>query len=351
VKPSSAPTSRDVIVIGASAGGVTALRQLVANLAPALPAAIFVVVHVPPQHVSKLPALLDKHGAFAADHARDGEPIRAGRIYIAPPDHHMVLEDGHIRLNSGARENHNRPAIDPLFRSAAHTYGNRVIAVILSGFLDDGTAGMLAVKRHGGATVVQDPTDAAFPDMVRNAMANVDVDHTATIHEMGPLLARLAAEEVPAMPAQERQPRRPAEEPQEEDFGKPSPFSCPDCGGVLRERNEGGFPRFRCRTGHTFSPETLVNMQGEVIEASLWTALRAMEENMEMLERMEKRAEARGSGLTQRRYRDRHDEVAAAANVIHELLHHPYEVEPMDEEIFEPDSERGDDAPPHRAAS
>lgn len=182
----------DVIVIGASAGGVEALSKLVAGLPADLPAALFVVVHIPSEATSVLPRILSRAGPLPAVHVRDGLPIQDGRIYVAPPDYHLLLRSGHVRVVRGPREHGHRPAVDPLFRSAAHYGGPRTVGVILSGVLDDGTSGLQVLKAHGGVAVVQDPDDAFYDGMPRSAVENVDVDHVLPLAEIAPVLARLA---------------------------------------------------------------------------------------------------------------------------------------------------------------
>lgn len=186
----------DIIVIGASAGGVQALKTLVGSLPRKLPASIFVVLHIPAESPSLLPEILSRAGPLEAVQAVDGIEIEHRCIYIAPPDHHLLIEHGHVRVVRGPKENRHRPAVDPLFRSAAQIYGTRVVGVILTGGLDDGTAGLLAVKRRGGIAVVQDPDEALYPGMPSSALANVEVDYRLPLSSIGPLLVRLASEQV-----------------------------------------------------------------------------------------------------------------------------------------------------------
>ena len=184
--------ARDIIVVGASAGGVNALATLAEGLPPDLPASVLVALHLAPGVTSILPEILARAGRLPAVHPKDGEAYEKGKIYVAPPDHHLLVREGHLRLTRGARENLHRPAIDPLFRSAALAHGPRVIGVVLTGSLDDGTAGLSAVKRCGGTAVVQDPSDASHPSMPAAALKNVAVDHSVPLSEMAALLARLA---------------------------------------------------------------------------------------------------------------------------------------------------------------
>jgi two-component system chemotaxis response regulator CheB len=184
-------TGHDVVVVGASAGGVEALSRLVRDLPPDFRAAVFVVLHVPASGTSVLPAILDRHGSLHAAHAVDGEDVKPGRIYVAPPDRHVLVHGSSVRVERGPKENGARPAIDPLFRSAAASCGPRVVGVILSGTLADGAAGLAAVKLRGGATIVQDPRDALYPAMPRNAIVEVGPDSILTAAEIGPALVEL----------------------------------------------------------------------------------------------------------------------------------------------------------------
>ena len=184
----------DIIVIGASAGGIEALIELFSVLPQDLPAAVFVVCHLSPQSEGVLPAALSRNGNLRAVNATDREQIIPGRVYVAPPDHHLLVEPGFVRVTQGPKENRFRPAIDPLFRSAAYAYGPRVIGVVLTGALDDGTAGLWAIKERGGLAIVQDPDDALFPSMPLSALTNVQVDYRVPLSEIAPLLVRLVSE-------------------------------------------------------------------------------------------------------------------------------------------------------------
>jgi two-component system, chemotaxis family, protein-glutamate methylesterase/glutaminase len=194
----------DIVVVGASAGGVEALVGLASALPADLPAAVFVVLHLPATGTSALPDILSRHGPLPASHVKDGEPIENGRIFVASPDHHLLLRTGHVHLTRGPRENGHRPAVDTLFRSAAREYATRVIGVILSGALDDGTAGLLAIKSRGGVAVVQEAADALYPGMPGSALEHVQVDHVLAVASMGELLARLTTEPVGERPARYR---------------------------------------------------------------------------------------------------------------------------------------------------
>ncbi len=279
---------RDIVVVGASAGGVEALMDLVRGLPADLPAAVFVVLHIPPQSTSVLPQILDRAGPLPARHAVDGAPIIRGQILVAPPDHHLLVEQGHIRLSRGPRENRTRPAVDPLFRSAARTYGPRVLGVVLSGALDDGTSGLAAIKARGGVAIVQDPAEAIFPSMAQSAIDHVAVDHILFTSQIGPLLAGLAREDVveEGAPAVSRELDLEVEAAAADGAvlgrhghpGIPSSMACPECGGSLWELGDGGLLRFRCRVGHAFSSGSLLAEQAEQLEGALWAALWNLDE-------------------------------------------------------------------------
>jgi len=319
-----------IVVVGASAGGVEALADLATSLPDDLPAAVFVVLHLPATGTSALPEILRRHGPLPAAHVRDGEPIQSGRVYVAPPDHHVVLRTGHVHLSRGPRENGHRPAIDPLFRSAAREYGTRVIGVVLSGTLDDGTAGLLAIKSRGGVAVVQDPEDALYTGMPGNALEHVQVDHVASAASMGKLLASLIAnlaEPPPAPALSDMQVEVEMEGFSLEAFegthpGRPSGFSCPDCNGVLWQIQDGGLERYRCRVGHAWSPESLLTQQSEALEAALWIALRSLEERAALARRLAEPARRRGYSITATRFEEQAAEAQQAARLLRDLLLH-----------------------------
>jgi two-component system, chemotaxis family, protein-glutamate methylesterase/glutaminase len=290
---------RDLVVIGASAGGIETLREIAGGLSPDLPASVLVVVHLPPQSPGLIPRILSRSGPMPARHATDGEELQPGRIYVAPADFHMLVDERCIRLARGPRENLHRPAVDPLFRSAAVAYGPRAIGVVLSGALDDGTAGLSALKRCGGIAVVQDPEDALYASMPRSALRNVRVDHVVPRAAMAALLDRLTREEPVAMPRDLR-PRDIAleagmaamdsNEQVLDQLGKRSTFTCPECHGTLWEMNEQGALRYRCHVGHAYTGETLLSLQSDGLEDALWAAVRSFEENATLSERMAERS-------------------------------------------------------------
>lgn len=318
---------RDVILLGASAGGVHALSEVIGALPPDLPAAVFVVLHVAPHGRSAMPAILSRAGSLPAVHPEDGQPVEHGHVYVAPPDHHIVLQDGVIRLSRAASENGQRPAVDVLFRSAAKTYRRRVVGVVLTGNLDDGTVGLAVVKRHGGVAVAQDPQQADYPSMPLNAIQNVAVDHVLPLSGIAPLLADLASQPLLEEPEPLSMEGRDMKEEIErgidkEEDGIPSDLTCPDCGGSLRESLVQGVVHFRCRTGHAYAPETLLAKQEDVVEAALWAAVRALQENAAMARRMERRMRMAGkpAPVSEQRYQQRAEEAEHHAEVLRKVL-------------------------------
>ena len=280
---------RDIVVVGASAGGVEALRKLVESLPAQLPAAVFVVLHVPPTDTSVLPDILKRAGRLPAQHASDGEPVVAGRIYVAPPDFHMLFDDGAVKVDRGPRENGHRPAVDTLFRSAANIYGSRVLGVILSGTLDDGSAGLRAVKSAGGLAVVQDPDEAIYRDMPANALEHADPQHCLPVEKIGELIATVAHGEGPVTREESMEDTHREYESIEDataELGPPTALTCPECGGALWDVTEGGLVRFRCHVGHSYSAASVLTQQADDLERSLWTAVRALQERAAMARRV-----------------------------------------------------------------
>ncbi|HEY0543911.1 MAG TPA: chemotaxis protein CheB [Pyrinomonadaceae bacterium] len=323
----------DIIVVGASAGGVEALSRLARGLPHNLPASLFVVLHISAQMPSILPQILTRAGSLPAAHAVDGERIERGRIYVAPPDNHLLLEDGHMRVVHGPKENRYRPAVDPLFRSAAIAYGTRVVGVVLTGALDDGTTGMLAVKKRGGTSVIQDPREAMYSGMPQNVAQNVEVDYRLPIDEIAPLLVRLSdqpALEEGAYPVTDelRIENRIAEQEMDTEgllksvgeLGALSSFTCPECHGTLWELRHGELLRFRCHVGHAFSAESLVVEQSQELENALWSALRSLEEKATLTRRMAKRARERRMERAADNFEAKAESAARHAEVVRQVL-------------------------------
>jgi two-component system, chemotaxis family, protein-glutamate methylesterase/glutaminase len=291
--------NRDIIVMGASAGGLSAFNRIIKHLPEQLNAAVFIVWHVSPYSTSILPEILNRAGRLKAKHPADGESIEMGKIYIAPPDHHLLLESGRIRLTKGPKENRFRPAIDPLFRSAAYAYGPRVVGVVLSGALDDGTAGLWAIKDRGGIAVVQDPAEAEQSSMPASALANVQVDHCVPVSEIPPLLVGLtqrAVEErrIPVSKDLEIETKialgGDAADLDVKQLGEISEFTCPDCHGSLIKLTNDKLLRFRCHTGHSFGGASLLAELTDSVEESVWTAIRTVEERIRLLKHLAQHA-------------------------------------------------------------
>ena len=327
----------DIIVVGASAGGVEALCQLIPLLPSDLPAAVFIVLHISSTGTSVLPNIINraiakrqKKSTLKAVHPQDGEEIVHGRIYVAPPDRHLLVKDGYIRLARGPRENCNRPAVDPLFRTAGRAYGRRVVAVILSGTLDDGTAGLMAVKQRGGVAIVQKPEEALYSGMPDNAIENVEVDHILPVAEIAAMLTLLAHQPV----EENREDAVSSDLEMESDMaelelgamqnsnrpGTPSPFGCPDCGGVLWELEQEKLIHFRCRTGHAYSTQSLLAAQTHAQEEAMWNALRALEEKAALTKRMAQQANDRSQLYSAQRFEEQANVAHERAAILRELL-------------------------------
>lgn len=288
-------TKPDIVVIGASAGGIEAVSTVLGDLPKDLRAAVFIVIHIAPQSTGYLPTIFTKAGGLPAKTAEHGEVFRTGQAYVAPPDFHLILNgDGRIETIKGPRENRVRPAVDPLFRSAALEYGRRVIGVVLSGGLDDGTSGLRAVKMCGGVAVVQDPSDALVSSMPASALRNVSVDHKEPASRLGALIVRLLESEVPdlreipRMTTRElqfevRATRSLAAADEIREFGEPTVFTCPECHGSLLSIRGERPTRFRCHTGHAFTMDSLLAELSEATEQSIWSTIRAIQESAILL--------------------------------------------------------------------
>jgi len=265
---------QDIVVVGTSAGGVEALQVLVAGLPADLQAAVFIVLHIGVgiDGLSYLPEILSKAGHLPAVRPKDGEPIKRGTIYVAPPDCHLLIKPERVHLSHGPKENRTRPAINPLFRSAALAYGARVTAVILTGLLDDGVAGLAEIKRRGGIAMVEDPDTARYPSMPLNALKCVQVDHVAPIPQIAALVTELTHSERRGI---ER------EEPMEK---TPSQLTCPECRGPLSREQQGKIVEYSCRVGHRYTPLAMENEHHDTVERSLWSSVVALEEAADISE-------------------------------------------------------------------
>lgn len=312
---------RDIIVIGASAGGVETLAAVVGGLPPGFPASLFVVRHFPAGARSVLPDILSRSGPLLATHAKNGEEFHPGHIYVAPPDHHLLLTPGgKTRLTREARENHHRPAIDPLFRSAARHYGPRVVGVILTGGLADGVAGLMAVRSAGGVAVVQDPRDARVAALPQNATELAGADRVAAAADLPALLTELVLDRPPhetggrPMDPVERMPevvdRDLERQARNGRRGEVSTFTCPECGGSLWQVDDAGLVRFRCHVGHAYNGDALLAEQAESLEAALWTAVRTFRERSVLARQLAARERDGGNDDTA----DRFEEQAAQAD-------------------------------------
>ena len=325
-------TGHDLVVIGASAGGVEAVRTVVANLPPDLAAAVVVVLHLAAGGTSVLPSILDRAGPLPAQPASNGEELRPGTIYVAVPDCHVEIDDGHLRVEGGPRENGHRPAIDPLFRSAAYARRERTIGVILSGALDDGTRGLRAIKAHGGVTLVQDPRTALHPGMPTSAIRVVAPDRVLSPEQIAAAItefvARSGFRRQNGRGTGEMSEREQVREQTGDQLGNETGLTCPECGGAIYEQDDGDVVSFRCRVGHRFTADAFVVEQATTVESSLWAALRLLEERAVLMrtlaerhDRMRTLAERhdRQEG-TSERFRSKADELERHSEQLTELL-------------------------------
>ncbi len=322
---------RDLIVIGTSAGGVGALSTMVRTLPAAFPSSLFVVCHMPADARSRLPEILSQAGPLLATHPTDGEPFYPGHIYVAPPDHHLLLShDGRMRLTRGARENHHRPAVDPLFRSAARHYGERVIGVVLTGALHDGTAGLMAIRNAGGLAIIQDPDEAMVATMPQSALTIAGVDHVVSLADLAPRLIELVQEPIKAQQRTDLMDKIQhmsnivtqdmARQERGELRGGVSVFTCPECGGALWQVDEANPVRFRCHVGHMYESEVLLSEQTEALEAALWTAVRTFREKSVLSTQLANRERAGGNASAAERFEEQAAQAAQFGNLIQQYV-------------------------------
>lgn len=297
-----------IVVIGGSTGAINALKLILPTLPHDFPAAILIVTHIGSQ-ISMLPEILGRHAAMPVRHATDGEPIIPGRVLLAPPDEHMmVVRNGgrtYVRLVHGPKENHSRPALDPLFRSAATVFGPNTIGLVLSGYLNDGTVGLQAIKACGGIALVQDPAEAEASEMPSSALKYVDVDRVLRVSEIGSTLFELASADVQPrteghranvsstpswIDIENRISAKDSDMGDLEKIGKLSPLTCPECNGALWEIQAKGPIRYRCHTGHAFTARVLETLQSEAVEDAIWGAIRALHEQERLFSKLAEQA-------------------------------------------------------------
>lgn len=320
-----------IVVIGASAGGVNALIELVAQFAEELEMAVFIVMHLSGTSISDfLVHRLQPHTLMPCKVAEDGAIIEQGHIYVAAPNQHLLVKKNKILLGRGPEENRWRPSIDVLFRSAAASYSSRTIGIILTGYLDDGTAGMLAIKRSGGICIVQDPNEAEYPDMPLSVLDHMEVDYSISLAKMGDIIFDLSRREPREMAAppdviieSEIAERVVVDYDHVRKIGEKSIYACPDCGGGLWaiNRDTGKADRYRCHIGHSYSENDLVVKQGEILESTLWTALRIMEERRNLLLKMQQDGQKKGLKKMAASYQEKGREIQFHIDKMKEILY------------------------------
>jgi two-component system chemotaxis response regulator CheB len=333
-----------VVVAGASAGGVEPLRTLVAGLPADLDAAVLIVLHVPRDSSSALPAILSRCGPLPASHAVDGEHLMSGRVLVAPPDHHLIVSDGRVRLSRGPTENGHRPAVDPLFRSVARAWRDRAVGIVLSGSRNDGTSGAIAIADAGGTVFVQDSGEALHPSMPRSVEEHVTAAVAVPVTAMGEAVSKAVEAMRPTgsgwhpgadgrndLLARETAIAIMADVTIDESNARPAGFGCPHCHGALFEIPGEPAPRFRCRVGHAWTGDTLLDEQGAAMEGALWMALRSLEEKAALSHQMAEAARQRGSGLAAERYDAAGADNLQASRLIRRLI---------DQMAPDPDDER-----------
>lgn len=323
-------TGRDIVVMGASAGGIPPIQRVLSALPTDFPAAVLIVIHTAAEGPRLLSGVISRMSALPVAYAVDGDTPKKSTVYLAPPDRHLLIENNRMRLTAGPHENRHRPAIDPLFRSAANDRGSRVAAVLFSGLLDDGTAGLRAVARHGGVSIIQDPGEARFASMPENALKH---DSPQYVLPVGKIAATLVALVGNGGGREVRKSHRQPDSANEvkiaeidlsaierDKAGVPSVYSCPECNGTLWEVKEGKLLRFRCRVGHAYGAESLLASKNEELESALWTALRALEEKAALHHRLSQEAARKRNSWVARHFQRTADEVYQQAQAIRRLL-------------------------------
>lgn len=324
--------TRDIIVVGGSAGGVVALKDFVKSLPRELKGSVFIVLHVPAYAESNLPSILSKAGDREVIHPHDGDEIEQGMIYVAPSDHHLLVESNKIMVKKGPKENRFRPSIDALFRSAAYAFGPRVIGVILSGLLDDGTSGLWTVKQQGGLAIIQEPEDAEYPQMPQSVLEYVDVDHVIPASLMGALLEGLIGEPTPQKHKLSEKDlvrlkkeviiatKDNAFEMGIMDMGELTEFTCPECHGALVRLVEGKLIRFRCHTGHAYTASSLLASITESVEEMLWSSMRGMEETTMLLKSIARHFELLKNKDAAKIFSQKAESTTKKAQIIHDSI-------------------------------
>ena len=315
---------RGVVAIGASAGGVEALSRVAAGLSADLPYAYLIVLHVPAGAPSVLARIVDRSGPLPAVAAEDGAPLRPGHIYVGSPDRHLLVADHRVVLSQGPTENGHRPAINALFRSVAVAFGSRAVGVLLSGVLDDGVLGLAAIRSRGGITIGQSPEDALFPALPTNARDASVLDRQVAAADVGAVLKELSQREIedpnmdPDMTLdlenQIAMTARFSTDFDTEELGVPSGYTCPDCNGSLISISEG---HFRCRVGHAWTADALLDARDDEIEGALWVALRSLQEKAKLARQM---ADEAGPGLIFRHYSTVSEESERSLSVLSDRL-------------------------------
>jgi two-component system chemotaxis response regulator CheB len=355
----------DVVVIGGSAGALPALRQILEQLPASLPACILAVLHTAAEGDGFLPDILERASSLPVAFAKNHDPVVPGRVYIAPPDFHLIVTSSGLRVVHGPRENGFRPAIDPLFRTAARECGSRVVGVILSGGLSDGTYGLSVIKQHGGVAIVQNPEDAIVTSMPANALNAVNVDYVRDASDIAATIERLSREPDPESApegdgemarSREVEPQLPVENSEVTEmatrFGPPSALTCPDCGGALWEIADDRLVRYQCHVGHQYAPDALESEQRATIDSALWSAVRVLEERADLKGRLARRAAANGLEHVSDEYAKAAREAHGQAQTIRAVLFAAANDSPAmtaaavaAEELRPPTPSKGPDAP------